>query len=203
MMEHMDFNMPPWAKASLLRFSGPRSYCSGVLITPDMALTAQHFLNKKVPNEISVSKPDYNGHIAGWIDIAGTDISVVKLATAVPEADTIMITDHRLRLGQRTYSIGHGNSTEPKPGLVVAQLPLAVSKGLKNRVRFAGVIAQKTPAVRGDSGGPVFNDNGLMAIQSMIFDPYGKNVGLATVAELGPHAGKIKDAMRRLQQHHA
>ena len=38
-------------------------------------------------------------------------------------------------------------------------------------------------------------------IKSLILDPYGKNLGVATISRINPHLGEIRAAMRRLPPH--
>lgn len=44
------------------------------------------------------------------------------------------------------------------------------------------MIFNTTPAVKGDSGGPVIADGKVFAVQSLILDPFGVNLGVATVS---------------------
>lgn len=185
---------------SLVRLSGLGSMCSGVVVAEDMVLTAKHFLAGQVPKDVGVHGVGFSSGVAGWIDIAGTDVSVVRLRESVDGGLVAPVSSQVVRFRMRTFSFGHGNSVAPKVGLVVAKLPVAFSRSFGNRVRHAGVVKQRNPAVRGDSGGPVFVDGKLVGLQSMILDPFGHNVGLATVALLEPYGAAISDAMSRLRR---
>ena len=185
---------------SLVRLSGLGSMCSGVVVAEDMVLTAKHFLAGQVPRDVRVHGVEFSCGVAGWIDIAGTDVSVVRLRESVGGDVVTPVSSLVVRFRMRTFSFGHGNSTAPKVGLVVAKLPVAFSRSLGNRVRHAGLVKQRNPAVRGDSGGPVFVDGQLVGLQSMILDPFGHNVGLATVALLEPNGVAISGAMSRLRR---
>lgn len=184
---------------SLVRLVAPGSMCSGVVVAADMVLTAKHFLQNKVPREVVVRGEGFSCGVSGWIDIAGTDVSVVRLAEVVDVALVVPVSARVVRVGMQVVSFGFGNSSEPKYGVVVARLPFAFSQTLGNRVRHAVVVSQRNPAVRGDSGGPVFVAGELVGLQSMITDPFGYNLGFATVAVLAPYVGAIAVAMNRLR----
>ena len=78
--------------SSLVRVHTPTGYCSGVLIDPYFILTARHFLRHRTAGDMFVFGDHWNRKVSGWIDLATTDISVLRLARPVMEADHPTIT---------------------------------------------------------------------------------------------------------------
>ena len=73
--------------SSLVRVHTPTGYCSGVLIDPYFILTARHFLRHRTAGDMFVFGDHWNRKVSGWIDLATTDISVLRLARPIMEAD--------------------------------------------------------------------------------------------------------------------
>ena len=63
------------------------------------------------------------------------------------------------------------------------------------RVRPAGLVYANPPAVKGDSGGPVLVGGKVIGVQSLILDPRGINLRIATVS-LWPRG--LMQPLRRL-----
>ena len=154
----------------------------------------------------------WNRKVSGWIDLATTDISVLRLARPIMEADHPAITPTPLPTaaslppltrGTPTISYGMGGGKpQQRPGTIWFKFPQVIGKNYHTRVRHALVIRQpNNPAIPGDSGGPVMVNNQLVGLQSLILDPYGKNLGVATISLINPHLGEIRAAMHRLPPH--
>ena len=194
--------------SSLVRVHTPTGYCSGVLIDPYFILTARHFLRHRTAGDMFVFGDHWNRKVSGWIDLATTDISVLRLARPIMEADhpTPLPTAASLpplTRGTPTISYGMGGGKpQQRPGTIWFQFPQFIGKNYHTRVRHALVIRQpNNPAIPGDSGGPVMVNNQLVGLQSLILDPCGKNLGVATISLINPHLGEIRAAMRRLPPH--
>ncbi|MFC2586286.1 MAG: serine protease, partial [Corynebacterium matruchotii] len=108
-----------------------------------------------------------------------------------------------LTRGTPTISYGMGGGKpQQRPGTIWFKFPQVIGKNYHTRVRHALVIRQpNNPAIPGDSGGPVMVNNQLVGLQSLILDPYGKNLGVATISLISPHLGEIRAAMHRLPPH--
>ncbi len=196
----------------LVKLRSGHGFCSGVRIAPNFVLSAKHFLRHALPRDIQISAPCDTGHsaceIAGWIGIPHTDIAVVKAPLAgtpgFADVAVVPLSSRSLRLADRVISVGLGSGTpDIKPGRVLGVLPFALGKNIHTRVRHAALLAQRHPAIRGDSGGPILIDGAVYALQSMILEPFGRNIGCATVAQVAPVAQKIHSAMNQLQRRHA
>ncbi|WP_165165204.1 S1 family peptidase [Corynebacterium qintianiae] len=179
----------------LARLSHPGGYCSGVLLNPTTVLTCAHFFRGV---DVLV-----NIHVAGTRRrakhvevVAGTDVALVDIARVTLPEDTVFPTvgEAPARFGQ-TVTFGYGGKLRhaaARDGRYLNALPFAVSRNFKTLVQPAGVIFNNTPAVKGDSGGPVLAGGKIFAVQSLILDPFGVNLRLATVSLID---GRVRDAV--------
>lgn len=85
-------------------------------------------------------------------------------------------------------------------GRVIARTPFALGRNLATFVTSAAILHNNPKAVKGDSGGPVIIGDELVAVQSMITDPFGANTGLATVAQVAAHRRAIRAAVEALEE---
>lgn len=171
----------------------------------EFILTAAHFLRGPAGRGvISVRNSAFSATARGHISIFGTDIAVLKLTHRAPTTQLPAISPWRLSLGQRTLTQGFGGRATalvPKDlqGRVLLKVPFALSRNPFTRVRHgAMVLNHPTPAVRGDSGGPVLSGGLVYGLQSMITDPLGFNTRVGTIAVLAPHLPAIRRAMEQL-----
>lgn len=182
--------------STLVRITNGRKYCSGVLITPTEVLTCAHFFRdlryhtylwvaglRRVPREIET--------------IPGTDLAIVHVPTIahVAPEDMPQIGPTPAPLTE-TVTVGFGGTTRGRDsfrlrrGLFLLRSPIAVSRGMATVARPAGFIFNYNPAIKGDSGGPVFADGRVIGVQSLIVDPAGVNLHVAATALLEPLAGR-------------
>lgn len=181
---------------SVARLTAPGGYCSGALIAPDIVLTCAHFFARRgwagVRVRIDGSAYDpAHAHV-----MRGTDIALVRLSQ--PADAPVLPLGPSPRPLARTLTLGFGGKAQhvqTRPGVFLGTLPAAWSRNRATQVRPAGLVVANTPAVRGDSGGPVMADGKVVGVQSLILDPLGVNLRLATVA-LWPVG--LADALRAL-----
>ena len=69
---------------------------------------------------------------------------------------------------------------QARDGRLIMPLPVAISR-TGSFVRPAGIIFNRTPAIKGDSGGPVLAGGKIVGVQSLIVDPFGRNSHFAVV----------------------
>lgn len=171
---------------SIARISIPgRGYCSGALITPETVLTCAHFFRRASVDEVRVRIDDTTFAPASAAALPGTDVALVRLSERV-EADPLPVGPVP-RIGTPTLTVGfggHAANPEGRPGRYLGRLPFSASRSFATRVRPAGLIYNNPPAVKGDSGGPVFAGGEIFAVQSLILDPWGRNLRVATVSIL-------------------
>lgn len=185
----------PAAAPSLLdtvaRLSAPGGYCSGTLIDPETVLTCSHFFRGRDTAHCRVA--GQHRRVAQVRRIPGTDLALVTLDRPITDVDSFPELGPPPAPLTEVVTFGYGGGARTPAGRVgrfLTQMPLAVSRGMRTVVKPAGLIYNTVPAVRGDSGGPVFADGRIVAVQSLILDPQGVNLRLATVALVGPASSR-------------
>ncbi|MBA4504413.1 S1 family peptidase [Corynebacterium sanguinis] len=167
------------------RLAHPGGYCSGVLLSPTTVLTCAHFF-RGVDRLVNVYVAGTRRRVKDLEVITGTDIALATVSKVRVDDDTVFPT-----LGTAPPAFAHtatfgfgGKLSHPaaRDGRFLSTLPFALSRNLRTVVQPAGVIFNTTPAVKGDSGGPVIADGKVFAVQSLILDPFGVNLGVATVS---------------------
>ena len=197
--------------AITVRLSSGRSYCSGVLIAPDLtggeatteyALSCAHFLRERT-GEIKVGGAFFHARIRGAVRIPRTDIAVLRMDRPSPPKQLLRLSTHGAPWLAPTRTEGFGKSWHRKRerfGRVIARTPFALGRNLATFVTSAAILHNNPKAVKGDSGGPVIIDDEVVAVQSMITDPFGINTGLATVAQVATHRRAIRAAVHALEE---
>ncbi|MEX3563229.1 trypsin-like peptidase domain-containing protein [Corynebacterium phoceense] len=191
----------------VVRLTRAGSYCSGTLVAPDLqphayvaprlVLTCAHFFRE--PGPYRVTRAGVSARVSAVRVINGTDLALALLdRPAGPRAVPGLLRDP-VRLGQTTRTRGFGGhalDVHDYRGLLVATLPWAVSRDGLTRVRHGALVAHG--AVKGDSGGPVLLGDMVAGVQSLVLDPFGTNLGLATVSLVAPHLPSLRRAARAL-----
>lgn len=203
--------MSPASPAITVRLSAGRSYCSGVLISPDLdaapaarteyVLTCAHFLRER-SGPIRVGGAHFHARVLGAVRIPRTDLAVLRLDRPSPPRRLLRLSTHPAPWSDPTVTEGFGQSwhrLQHRTGRVLLRIPLALGRNLRTFVTSAAVLHNNPPAVKGDSGGPVLVGGEIVAVQSMITDPFGWNTGLATVAQVAAHRRAIRAAVRALE----
>lgn len=174
----------PALERCVARLSTPGGgYCSGVLIGPDVVLTCAHFFARREASSVSVRVDGSAYPLSSLSTVRGTDVALVRLPKPV-EASPLPLGPLPRPLS-RTMTLGFGgraDSVQTRPGLFLGTLPLSWSRTGATRVRPAGLLYANPPAVKGDSGGPVLVDGKVVGVQSLILDPWGRNLRIATVS---------------------
>lgn len=196
------------SSAITVRISSGRSYCSGVLISPglqaaahtrtDLVLSCAHFLRGRT-GPIKVGR----AQVLGAVRIPHTDLAVLRLDTPAAPADLLRLSTSPAPWLSPTRTEGFGGGArrvQQRHGRVIAHLPLALGRNLRTLVTAAAILHNRPKAIKGDSGGPVIVDGEIVAVQSLISDPLGHNLGIATVAQVAAHRGKIAAAVTALQR---
>lgn len=181
-----------------VRISRGAAFCSGVLITHDLTprtrhrtqfvLTCGHFFEKSDDGRVHGFR--FRRYVKGVHRVPGTDIAVVEMDSKSPPLQIPQVSPYRLPIGAVTETYGAKGT---RPGRSLLPLPLAISRKA-TVVRPAHLLL--SPAVKGDSGGAVMLDGAVYATQSLIFDPLGLNLRVATVAPVGPHWDTLRQIMR-------
>lgn len=168
---------------ALVRLSSGSAYCSGVLLAPDTVLTCNHFFRDH-PDGVTVRQGTKIRTIRTVAPVAGTDIAVVRIRPFrhLEGADFPELGGPPA-VGDPTVTLGYGGRAkrlQSRDGFWVMPLPVAVSR-TSSLVRPAGIVFNRTPALKGDSGGPVLAGGKVAGVQSLIVDPFGLNSHFAVV----------------------
>ena len=182
-----------------VRISRGSAFCSGVLISHDLTprtrhrtqfvLTCAHFFDTTATCKV------HGFHFRRDVEhvhrIPGTDIAVIEMDRKSPPLEIPQVSPYRLPLGAKTITYGAKGT---RHGRALLPLPLAISRRA-TLVRPAQLVL--SPAVKGDSGGAVTVDGVVYATQSLISNPFGLNLHLATVAPVAPHWDAIRETLKR------
>lgn len=117
--------------------------------------------------------------------IPGTDIALARLTTGL--SVPVFEIGAPPKVGASTLTVGFGGRVRKprgKEGIYLGRLPFSASRSFATRIRPAGLVYASPPAIKGDSGGPVFAHGKVFAVQSLIMDPMNRNLRIATVSLL-------------------
>ena len=185
--------------AHLVRLHSASSYCTGTLVAPDVVLTCGHFFIPLLAKLRSVTCliSSERRRIEELYLFPGTDIALLTLRQPVEVAAFPTIGRAPAPLTQTvTFGFGGGARTpNVRAGRYLTPLPIAVSRAGYTRVRPAGLVL--SGAIKGDSGGPIVANGSIFAVQSLILDPFGINLRLATAALVGPRVVDKLEALKR------
>lgn len=167
----------------LVRISARGAYCSGTLLAPDLVLTCNHFFRDH-SDGATVRAGGKIRTIRSVEPVGSTDIAIVRTRPFqhLKEAD-FPILGESPPAGTSTVTLGYGGRAtrlQARDGNLLLPLPVAISR-TGSLVRPAGVVFNRTPAIKGDSGGPVLAGGKVVGVQSLIVDPFGRNSHFAVV----------------------
>ncbi len=167
----------------LVRISARGAYCSGTLLAPDLVLTCNHFFREHT-NGAAVRVGKKIRTIRSVEPVDGTDIAVVRTRPFQHlEGADFPALDNAPAVGTPTVTLGYGGRAkrlQARDGHLLLPLPVAISR-TGSLVRPAGIVFNRTPAIKGDSGGPVLAGGRIVGVQSLIVDPFGRNSHFAVV----------------------
>ena len=189
--------MLPALNRSVARLSAlGGGYCSGALIAPDIVLSCAHFFRERPHTGAQVRIDGSAFPVDSLHIVAGTDVALVRLPERVDATPFVLGPSPRPL--SRTLTLGFGGqarSVQARPGVYLGTLPVSWSRKRVTQVRPAGLVYANPPAVKGDSRGPVLAGGKVVGVQSLILDPRGTNLRIATVS-LWPRG--LMQPLRRL-----
>lgn len=193
-----------------IRIGGRGRYCSGTLVTPGLqpaedtrthfALTCAHYFRDDGIGT-AVSGANFQARIAAMEKIRFSDIAVIRLdRPSPPKLLRGVMTERTPWLAAATTEGFGGNRYQRqfRPGRVIGWTPLALSRELRTLVRPGVVVYNSPAAIPGDSGGPVIVNDRILALQSLILNPFGRNLRVATTSQLRPHLKAIHRVMAKM-----
>lgn len=201
-----------------IKISNGRRYCSGTLIAPDLeateekistslVLTCAHFFRTAPIGAFYVRGRGLNRKLQAVRTIDGTDIAIALLQRPAPARGLLGVGSQSLYPGMKTVTLGYGGNSKyaiEKRGTALLPLPISYSRGFETRVRPAAIQINTPKAIKGDSGGAVLSMRDgdgqptINAVQSLVLDPLGINLGLATVAQTSTHKKSLYRAAQGL-----
>ena len=176
-------------------------------ISTSLVLTCAHFFRTAPIGAFYVRGRGLNRKLQAVRTIDGTDIAIALLQAPAPARELLGVGTQSIYPGMKTATLGYGgNSTYAveKHGTVLLPLPISYSRGFETRVRPAAVQINTPKAIKGDSGGAVLSMRDgdaqptIHAVQSLVLDPLGINLGLATVAQTSTHKKSLYRAAQGL-----
>ncbi|KAA8724248.1 trypsin-like peptidase domain-containing protein [Corynebacterium spheniscorum] len=197
-----------------VRISEPGgTFCSGVLIAPDLnaypkartrlVLSCAHFLRKHpCPFEVQAPGMPKNQLIDVRCQKFG-DLAVGLLATPAPPRKLMALSSRRGQLWRtRTCTSGYGGGEtqelKHRFGRILWPIPWAFARDFSTHVRGGATLWNNPKVVRGDSGGPVCQGEEIIGVQSLIMDPLGVDLGLATTSQVAPFKQWMHHAIKEL-----
>lgn len=186
-----------------------RTTCHGCVIghnqTGAVVLTVAHFFDTVSPEDVRVHLVA-TGSYRRLVDldiIAGTDLALVvtQARYAVPTRyphDFLhpyypSLANAPVRAFERVLTVAE----DPIPGTVALPVPYGIGSMGRIRVR-RGALVVPDPGRKvhlGDSGSPVLRAGEIVGVQSLVFNPWGVNTGLSTIACVLPHRDYIRAAL--------
>lgn len=197
-----------------VRISEPGgTFCSGVLIAADLnaypqartrlVLSCAHFLRKhSCPFQVSAPGMPDNRLLDVRCQKFG-DLAVGLLETPAPTRELMALASRRGQLWRTptcTSGYGGGETQDLKQryGRILWPVPWAFARDFSTHVRGGATLWNHPKVVRGDSGGPVCQGEEIIGVQSLIMDPLGVDLGLATASQVAPFKAWIHHAIKEL-----
>ena len=188
------------------------AYCSGVLVDVSLrprlnhrtrlVLTCAHFFRPGlVPGDSYKVFGGFNRRIQAVRTIDGTDIAICALDRPAPPRDLPGLSESFPHFRQPVITWGFGGKAaraQRRRGHFLAPLWRTWSADLRTTVSPAGFLFNAEPALKGDSGGPAFVGEEVVGTQSLILDPFGANLHVATISLAAPHRAAIAAAASAL-----
>lgn len=186
-------------------------HCMGVLLSNTVVLSARHFL-RGLP---STATPPTSGKDAlpriiversCMLGAASTRPSRSKKVRASPIPNSATSDLVLLRLDEPIDAPRYPRLGGPLlPGVRIDMpsqkgwlrgrclfvWPIHIARNMRTIAIPSATVVHNRKAIKGDSGAPVLRGWEVVGIQSMITDPFGINLGLATTALTWPHTTKL------------
>lgn len=159
-------------------------------------MTCAHFFRGADPAAAYCTAGGERRHVERVSTLPGTDLALVLVNAPYDHLSGFPAFGPLPARGAPVVTFGFGaQARQPaaRPGRLILPLPLSLSRTGETIVRPAALTLNAPSAAKGDSGGPVLHDARIIAIQSLILDPFGFNLGVATVNVVGEgDVGKLR-----------
>lgn len=190
--------------------AGAKGRCSGVVLAPDIVLTAAHCV--KPGERFQIGGQFGGGYQTGFGPVAeiiphprytpgdagSPDLAILKLAKPLPDRFVAAVLNPRVPgVGDDLIVAGYGKSASADSGtsVVLRMVLQRVSQSIKGWLILTSVGEDATGAGSGDSGGPVFAYRGMHSLVGLMVAVSGKQTKAVAISA---HYDWIRETMRRL-----
>jgi secreted trypsin-like serine protease len=189
--------------------AGAKGRCSGVVLAPDIVLTAAHCVRRGERLQVggnlggALQTPSLLGPVAEIVqhplyapkDPGSPDLAILKLEKALPDRFVPAVLNPRSPgIGDDLIAAGFGKS-DSGAGVVLRMVLLRVSDSVRGWMILTGVGEDASRAGQGDSGGPVFAYRGMHSLVGLMVGVAEKRTKAVALAA---HYGWIRETMRKL-----
>jgi secreted trypsin-like serine protease len=192
--------------------AGAKGRCSGVVLAPDIVLTAAHCVRRgerlQVGGTLGGGYQTLPSSLLGAVaeivqhplyrpgDSGSPDLAILKLTRPLPDRFVPAVLNPRTPgVGDDLIAAGYGKSSGDSAGMVLRMVLLRVSHSIRGWVILTGVGEDASGAGSGDSGGPVFAYRGMHSLVGLMVAVSGKQTKAVALAA---HHGWITETMRKL-----
>ena len=192
--------------------AGTKGRCSGVVLAPDIVLTAAHCIGRgerfrvggNIGGGYQTHPPSLLSPVAEIVqhplysskDSGSPDLAILKLAKPLPDRFVPAVLNPRVPgVGDDLIVAGYGKSASGDSDVVLRMVLQRVSQSIRGWVVLTGVGEDAAKAGPGDSGGPVFAYRGMHSLVGLMVGVSGKQTKAVALAA---HTGWIRETMRKL-----
>ena len=195
--------------------AGAKGRCSGVVLAPDIVLTAAHCVRRGERFYVggnlgggyqTLPPPSLLSPVAEIVlhplytsrDSGSPDLAILKLAKPLPDRFIPAVLNPRSpSVGDDLIVAGYGKSAagDSAASLVLRMVLLRVSHSIRGWVVLTSVGEDASGAGSGDSGGPVFAYRGMHSLVGLMVGVSGKQT---KAVALSAHYDWIRETMRKL-----
>lgn len=195
--------------------AGTKGRCSGVVLAPDIVLTAAHCISRgeryrvggNLGNGYQTSTPSLLSPVAEIVqhplyasgDSGSPDLAILKLAKPLPDRFIPAVLNPRVaNIGDDLIVAGYGKGAagDSRTNVVLRMVLQRVSESIKGWVVLTSVSDDASGAAPGDSGGPVFAYRGMHSLVALMVGVSGKRTKAVALAA---HYDWIRETMRKLE----
>ena len=190
--------------------AGARGRCSGVVLAPDIVLTAAHCVKRgerfHVGGNLGGGYQTLLGPVAEIVqhplytpgDSGSPDLAILRLEKPLPDRFVPAVLNPRVpSVGDDLIVAGYGKSAAGDSGasVVLRMVLQRVSQSIRGWVVLTSVGEDASGAGPGDSGGPVFAYRGMHSLVGLMVGVSGKQTKAVALAA---HYDWIRETMRKL-----
>ena len=192
--------------------AGAKGRCSGVVLAPDIVLTAAHCVKRgervrvggNLDGGYQTLPPSLLSPVAEIVqhplytskDSGSPDLAILKLAKPLSDRFIPAVLNPRVpNPGDDLIVAGYGKGAARDSEVVLRMVLQRVSQSFRGWVVLTGVSENAAGAAPGDSGGPVFAYRGMHSLVGLMVGVSEKRTKAVAVAS---HYDWIRETMRKL-----